>query len=422
MTRQRRNPYLSVLTWSCVALSALVIAFNVVIDPYGYFRLVTIPGINVKKPRPDVDMVAIKTAGVHAVKPDALILGNSRAELGFDPEHPGFLKRGLTAYNYSIPGSDLEMAWRQLGGNGASPKPRLVVLGLDFQDFLIDPEAKSVEYREPVPQSAWTSLRNQLKAVYTLSALVDSITTVLIQSRPYAATLTTRGFNPMREYVPITRIDGWHALFQHKAESVARSLVTLPTSVVAHGNDSSPPLDLVRRIVRASVTHGTELHLVIYPYHSQLLTLYDAAGLWPAFEEWKRHIADVVAKEAAAALGPGKVVLWDFSGFHRFALESVPSKNDRTADMRWYWEAAHFRKELGDLILDRILDGAEGEEGFGLRLAPANVERQTERARVGKDLFESGHPALVREANELMDKARAAARKQGDRPAAAMRQ
>lgn len=420
--KKRRSPYLRVLAWSCVALSALVIAFNVVIDPYGYFRLAAIPGINVKKPRPDIDMVEIKAAGVRAVKPDALILGNSRAEVGFDPEHPGFLRRGLTAYNFSIPGSDLETSWRQLKDDVPFPRPKLVVLGLDFQDFLIDPAADSMGHPDPAPQSAWASLRKRLQAAYTLSALVDSITTVLIQSRPYAATLTARGFNPMRDYVPITRIDGWHALFRHKAEGVARSLVTLPKSVLAHGADRSPPLDLVRKIVRTSLAQGTELHLVIYPYHSQLLTLYDAAGLWPAFEEWKRRVVDIVAAEKASVSGPGKVVLWDFSGFHRYALEPVPSKEDRTVDMRWYWEAAHFRKELGDLILDRILSGVATAEGFGLPLVPENVEPQIERMRQGRERLKTDDPDLVSDSRAMIDKAQAAARKGSNLPGVTFKQ
>jgi hypothetical protein len=425
MIARRRTRYLRTLAWSWLALSAVIVAFNLVVDPYGYFRLVTIPGINAKKPRPDADVMTIKTAGVRAIKPDALILGNSRAEVGFDPEHAGFRKRALAVYNYSIPGSDIETPWRQLTKDDTSPRPKLVVIGLDFQDFLVDPDADTIAYTEPDRPGAWAWLRTRLHALYTLSALIDSIKTVLIQTRPYAATLTPRGFNPMQDYVPIARVDGWHALFQHKAESVARSLATLPKSVVARGTETSPPLELARTIVRTCIRQGTELHLVIYPYHAQLLMLYDAAGLWPAFEEWKRRIADLVATEVAAGSGDpgaGKVVLWDFSDFHRFALEPVPAKGDRTVDIQWYWESAHFKKELGDLILFRILEGTNAQDGFGLPLVPGNVDGQIERMRVGRDLFRSNHPDVVRETTELMDKAQAAVRKQNDRPAATIRQ
>ncbi len=419
---RRRTSYLRALTWWCIALGAVAVAFNVLVDPYGYFRILTIAGINAKKPRPDIDMIAVKSAGLRAVHPDALILGNSRAEIGFDPEHPGFARRGLSAYNFSIPGGDLQTVWQQLRNDGAPLSPKLAIIGVDFQDFLVEPGSEYVDYPEPIPQGAWPAWRSRLQAAFTTTAIVDSFTTLLIQSRPDAATLTARGFNPLRDYAAIARIDGWHTLFQHKAEAVARSLVTMPKAIVPAPATSSPPLRLLRKLVRTSLEQGTDLHLVIYPYHSQLLMLYDAAGLWSAFTDWKPALAALVAQESERGAAKGRVVLWDFSGFNRYTLDPVPSRDNRAIQPRWYWESAHFRKELGDIVLDQILGGGEPATGFGAPLTMTSVNDQVVADNAGRIAFRTAHPEVAAAMERLLGRARQMAAKTASTATNAMKQ
>jgi len=79
----------------------------------------------------------------------------------------------------------------------------------------------------------------------------------------------------------------------------------------------------------------------------------------------------------------------------------VPEKDDSLARMRWYWECSHYRKELGDLILDRIFDHrAEGRtvpEDFGVLLTPANIEAHLARIREEQARYRTSHPEDVAE-------------------------
>ena len=65
----------------------------------------------------------------------------------------------------------------------------------------------------------------------TVRAVADSIRTVLAQRDGNAAILSPNGFNPLREYPQIARIDGYWALFQQKAVENAATYLRKPHSV-----------------------------------------------------------------------------------------------------------------------------------------------------------------------------------------------
>ena len=67
----------------------------------------------------------------------------------------------------------------------------------------------------------------------------------------------------------------------------------------------------------------------------------------------------------------GKVEVWDFSGVSPETLEAIPTRGDRKTHLNYYWEAGHFKKELGNLVIDRLL-GKQND--FGIKLDSGNIE------------------------------------------------
>ena len=85
MTPRRRFARLWIVT---LTLSlAVVAAFNAFIDPWGLHGLVRIDGVNAVKIRAERAIGELKLARALRHRPDALILGNSRADIGLDPAH-----------------------------------------------------------------------------------------------------------------------------------------------------------------------------------------------------------------------------------------------------------------------------------------------------------------------------------------------
>jgi hypothetical protein len=112
---------------------AVIIATNLVVDPFGRYNLVNIPGLNTMRTQAGTDPHLSKPAIVCRDRPEAVVIGTSRVALGIDPAHPGW---GLVAghvYNFGIPGMGLEESALTLRhAVFASRRLRLALIGLDL--------------------------------------------------------------------------------------------------------------------------------------------------------------------------------------------------------------------------------------------------------------------------------------------------
>jgi hypothetical protein len=127
-----------------------------------------------------------------------------------------------------------------------------------------------------------------------------------------------------------------------------------------------------------------------------VLELFDAADVWHQFEEWKRELAAVVARDGEAHQDTDRVALWDFSGYNRYATEAVPAEGDRSSQMQWYRDPGHFKKELGDVLLSVVLSGQtpDASDSFGTRLQPADVEPHLARIRGERERYRREYPGV----------------------------
>ena len=391
------------LVWTC-AIVAVSVATSLLVDPYGLYRIMEVEGLNSFKSRASQRGPRFKLALVERHRPAALVLANSRAEVGFDPQHPGF-DRAVPAVNLALPGTGIDTAAEFLRHASALKPPKIAIVGLDFVDARISGESHPIRQEHRIDRIAastqvtwWRRLAGHVDALASIGALHDSLSTLRDNRRQDTPGLTDLGFNPMRDYTAIARRDGYDQLFLQRDRENARNYARGPRNIFVSGTMTSPYLDKVRTLVEDCRRSRTELHLVIYPYHAHILELFHATGLWPSFEQWKRALVEVLREEAARP-GPGaSVQLWDFSGYTPYATERVPPASDRRTQMVWYWEAGHFKKELGDLMLHRILDregGAAGDDAFGTILDDTTIEPHLVRVRAERDLYRRTHASEV---------------------------
>jgi len=390
-------------TCAVVAAGVLLAAgIAVLVDPYGIFRVVQKPGFNAVKPRPDRYQEEIKLTVVRSLQPGALVMGNSRAEIGFDPANT-LLAAHKEGYNLSIPGTSILATRRQLDYLLASgQRPARVILGVEFLDFLSDPAVRRKQAAS-LRGNKVDALGWKLDAVFSLTALSDSLATLRLQRDPEGKTIAANGFNPLLEYRRYAREGGYHALFQQRAEEYAKTFVRLPRAVASPEVGGSPDLDALRDMLRR-LAPTAEVHLVIYPYHAQVMAMFEAAGLWDAFDQWKA----ILAREAAAArhAHPGaRITLWDFSGYSPYQCEPIPAKAEKKRETRWYWEAGHFKSALGDVMLSRMF-GNEAD-GFGHVLTVGTLDENKRRIMQERAICADAAPEVFRDAAMLIQRASA---------------
>lgn len=382
--------YLSTWILATAIMLLGVVAINLAVDPYGIFRLVDQPGFNSIKPAAASHGAMSKAYQVLRVQPKTLILGNSRAEVGLDPNHPAWPQSARPVYNVALPGTGTGTSLRYLqhvlvatAGDPAK-QPTLVLWGVDFMDFLTDSSkptpartvnADDAESMRLMTAAAATRMRQRMRdyaeSTLTLGALVDSITTLANQRNPYAVDLTPQGFNPMKDYLKITADEGYWAVFRQKDLMYDKSFARFPKGIFdASGNTSKHWQDL-KEVMRLCRQHGIELRLFTYPYHAHMHETFVKTGQAPGFEMWKSTLVKTLRDEAVESTR-NAFVLWDFSTPNAITAEAVPPKGDRKSSMQWYWEAGHFKSELGGLIQERMLGSIAQRIDFGVLLSTAD--------------------------------------------------
>jgi hypothetical protein len=266
---------------------------------------------------------------------------------------------------------------------------------VDFHDALLAPGQRGGARQPPVAGAAKLGWR--LESLFSLAALRDAATTFAMQGDREAETMTERGLNPLNQYIKFVRYDGYHKIFRQRAEENAASLVRKSAGDL----DREGLRAELRALVDAAAADNprVDLRLMVYAYHAQLLALYEASGLWPRFEEWKRIVLEEA--EAARARYPlAHIVVHDFSGFGEFNCEAIPGPNDK-GTTHWYWEAGHQKPALGEEMMRRMLSGAP-ENGFGMALTAHNLEQDRQRIAAERVACAAAYPALFAGARDLV--------------------
>jgi hypothetical protein len=378
----------------------LLVAFVAVIDPYHLYGFVDSTRLNHVKPLPEQYREQIKLAQATAVRPDLILLGNSRVEVGLDPDSPQLSGHGRTAYNMALAGTTLAVNERMYAKLRTDAAPAaLAVIGVEFLDFLVKPD------RAPAPAPAVAPLPWQWRfdTLFSIKSVTDALRTVRLQKAADPETMTQRGQTPLRDYNRYARAEGYYSIFQQKAGENAKNIVRKPHNLFVAGTDSSPSIDRLRALLDTMARDRTEVHLVIYPYHAQMMAMFEEAGLEPTMDAWKR----LLVREADAVRGrhPGaRVSVWDFSGYATMRCERIPAPGDTRSTTQWYWEAGHFKAALGERILQRIL----GEETpFGVRLAADSLDADRQRIAAERAQCASAYPQVFAGAHDLIASARA---------------
>jgi hypothetical protein len=358
--------YLKYVFISSLALVGLIGTFNIAVDPMSIFGSPTITGFNKIKPHLDHDREFSRWQLAKRECADVGVFGNSRAEMGINPENSAFLKVGNSVFNHAIPGSRAHLAYSQLSWlKSIGCLPKTVFLGVEFFDFLGAIKARSLSLPETInpPQLDGKFLG---ESVFSINGLMDALSTVALPMSQNPATLTNLGFNPALNYRHEVQKNGHYVLFRQRAEESARNWSKKPPTLVREDGSLSDDQSALNAIFD---TFGKEakVYVIIYPYHAQLRMMVERLGLGGLFSEWKRYIVDL----ATLRNGSGaNIEVWDFSGISTYTSEEVPVRGDKKTDLTYFWEAGHFKEELGRKMISTILSEPLV---FGDRLDENNV-------------------------------------------------
>jgi hypothetical protein len=364
-SQQCYRSYLGLMLVAALSALGLVAALNLIIDPFGIYRVVNLPNIAIYKRSNNTRMA--KAEAVRRPLWDAVILGNSRAEMGLDPQHPAWGDESV--YNCGLAGTNFDELSRAMELAMQNPRLHEVLLCLDYEDFnpgknidddsvrsLLNPDLNHAEYH-----------LSGLLGINVTGASFDTIKQ-MVRHRPSE-------FTPRGLYEPagprLTR-EQWFEFL--------RGLSRRMRMGIAVSDNATEGLPRLERVLNEMAKRKIRATLVILPCHVVMLECLRAAGRWDAMEQWTRSVVDLVERHNRA-FADDPIELWSFKQFMPANEEPVAST------MRWYWDPVHFTKELGDVVLDRIKGRANDESGFGARLTAENVEAFLAQVRQDREAF-----------------------------------
>ena len=364
------------LTVTVTISLGLVALFNWWANPYRLFQSSPSSSMTSVKVRPEANIATIKLLNAIDQRPKVVILGNSRADVGLDPAHPALTRLGGPVYNLAVPGQGILGVLANFRTILRESDVSTVIIGVDFVDFVVDAQPVSALTKGDPVETTSLGLVERFRALLTITGLQDSIRTLLSARTSLPATLRKDGFNPMLDYQAMAARSGYRAMFTQRFQETETRLTQARLGLTPEGATDSAELAALREISQLAAAHNVRLIVFTYPYHADYLMLYQKLGLQDALEAWKRSLVAAAADTTRAYPGAPRPVVWDFSTYSHYATLPVPD-TARDEAARWYWEAGHFKKELGDVMLSTMLappGSSVNDDSFGSPLQPDNID------------------------------------------------
>ena len=365
------------LLWAGMALAfaALVAAFDAAVDPYLVVGAPRLAGFNAVKPEIETHTALAKDHLIARARPAGLLLGDSKVDIGLDPESASWPEDARPAFNDGVPGLAVEDVLARLKAGVATGPVRRALVMLNMLNLLTPPDPP----KGPASSVLGAPASDLLLSTLSLDALRASLATVASQRRRAVYDMTDLGASSEGGFQATASREGYDALFVRKDMDLPAMFRTAVDARRDRNASGAPRLGAVAEMIAFCGAHGVELDLVIPPSHADYLEAMGQAGLWPSYERAKADLTRLAAKGGAG------VRLWDFGGYDAYTTEAVPGPSERGEAMEWFWEPTHFKKRLGEKVLAAVYQGAKG---YGAPLTPDTIDAHLaddERARAAYD-------------------------------------
>jgi len=377
------------LLMGCVGL------FNRIVDPYGYFRDVEIIGFNYNKPKAPGNERLVKPAWAVKLEPDAVIVGNSVAEIGLPPTHRGLTKDGtLLPFNLAIPRATWTETYCLAMFVMRQTRVKRMVVGISGVD------------EERCPSDATLGRVDYGTLLFSRSAFDASRETMRMQSQ--RASMTRDGLWYFHRYDERLQTDD--AVAKGFAVVAEGELCAFPsaspgeldtarlTRTAVAGNQGAG----LRKLIRLALERRVELIFLFYPTHVLLSEVRRSCQGPEAYWSWVWQIVSIVEQEAGS--NSQQVQVWQFADYAPINAERIHAR--KPARDRLWQDAAHFNEEVGVAVLDAIFLGTPG---YGSRVTVDNFGELVARSEDERRRFLADNPWVPQELDEMVRRASALA-------------
>jgi hypothetical protein len=342
-----------------------VVAINYCLDPIGIYHPED------SKPRPVATVYARlgKAEAIKRLKPDALITGTSRADIGLDPR-PEFFP-GLTPYNSALSAATIYEQRRTLEFAQAVHPLRRVIITLDFFAF----NAHKLDNKQFDPSRLTSEALKQPRSFFDSYGTVVALDTFLasIKHLRFVKQLNRRAYSEPNGHKVNNDIaykvatQGAYFMFEHPPAGKEMAVDDFTFSYSdKSGDDSFQHLSAMLDFARIN---NIKVFLLLSPIHQWSIKSLEDQGKAALVEQWKKCVIAAV-RDDGVRHNVKPYPLWDFATRNSITREPVPTAANRKTQMKWWWDPSHYKTELGDIVLRKVLSlpGGNKYPDFGRKL------------------------------------------------------
>ena len=403
-----------VFFWTVASILMVAAGFNWLIDPYGIFGTPQIMGINSNKTEGANYERVYKAFDIQRKQPATLIIGNSRTLYGLNPDHPGIKFR--PAYNASLSNLSPEEALAYIKHAQNISPLKQVILATDFFTFnryFRLPESFSEQrlaFSGAFDRTV-ARLADWKNSLVSWKALGDSFGTLKTQHKP--PVIHSNGQFGSDYYAQwVAEVGGPHSASLNIYEETYFAYKYRPPPdydyFLFDDKGVSPKLDVLQAIIEYCDTQNILMSIHISPSHARIWEIIRILKLWPEFEKFKRELVKIVDARNERLPKKTAISLWDFSGYNSITTEPFPPLNSPKSVMKGYWESTHYKSEIGDLVLDKMLklDNPNIPPEFGVLITGANIEKHLETLRAQQAKYQLDGRSDIDELEALASRVR----------------
>lgn len=416
--------YALILFASAALLLACVVGFNAIVDPFAMYRMIEIKGFNSYKPAIVNRVRLLKAYEVRRFQPESIVLGSSRVHLGISPDHSIWSKRYERRYNLAFDGATTKEMYHYLVHTNADGNLRHVMLGLDSYHLSGAPASTRPDFDASLlrNQRYWfniprmiladlrilTSIATLRESLHTLKSQVDSQPDWLVENGQRLGEVFFR--RPEEQFVScgprcyFDEIDKLEIRYKLEWRIPEKPGRTIPLSGPPQKRDPLNSMNYVEKIISYCREHGIKLNIFLTPSHVHQLELDALTDAWWSVENGKRQIVRLLNEDQHRYPDQPAIHVYDFNGYSPITTDSLPDK-ESLLEMLNYWDSSHFKENIGNLVLNRILAPDDDQpppsgNDFGVRLTVANIDVVIERLRLAQVGYRTKHPSEIAQLRE----------------------
>ncbi|MDH5561244.1 MAG: hypothetical protein OEY59_10380, partial [Deltaproteobacteria bacterium] len=304
--------------------SLFLSVFNLVVDPFGIYKIMTVKGLNERKPEIKKHITLVKTLSVNKIKPKSVILGSSRAAFGFDPEYNVWSQKPV--YNMAFPGIDISATYQYFKDALNQKSVKTVVLAVDF--FMFNRYLNNKNGIDNAILNINESINKRLKYYvrlvsinFSIDTLMSSVSTLMNQSGDEDA-YKPNGQMSRKYLEKILEEAGGHRESFIISERNFLTVMWFPEPGYGFqfADKTGNSFDSFVSILELAYNENIDLKILISPSHARHWESLEAVGLWPLFEKWKEKMV-ILNENKARELNKTPFDLWDFSGYNEYTTE-----------------------------------------------------------------------------------------------------